>query len=393
MKIWTIAWYEIRRMMTTRAVLSLNFALPLLLIFILGSALSDVFQVKDKPLKPVKVALTELDTGMMKEHFDAFLNAAKSAGIIEVTMYTQRDEAEKQVKLGNAEFGLIIPFDFSERVWKGQTAGWEMILGNDYAQNLTAQYVFGAFLDTANRIQSTLITTNPNLLSTVQERLASLKVDAADDSYVSVGRLVSSGANYSASQYYAASMLIMFLLYAGMSAAISMVNEKANHTLMRMNAMPIPEVHVMIGKILGNTVIAFMQSILIIAISKLVYGVDWGSHYVMLLLVCLLVITVSMSMAVLGTMLAGSSKSVTSVFSAIIVAMTFMSGGFTPLPQGLLSRLGEFTVNYWASQSILRMMLEGDPGIITSEVTTLGWIALIFMVITLGVYRKVGYHE
>ena len=46
---------------------------------------------------------------------------------------------------------------------------------------------------------------------------------AADISYVNVSNPGTAGTSYSASQYYAASMLAMFMLYAGMTTSSSLL--------------------------------------------------------------------------------------------------------------------------------------------------------------------------
>jgi ABC-2 type transport system permease protein len=393
MNIWTIAKYEVQRMMTSRTVLYIQFALPLLLIFILGSALSSDFQIKDKDIIPVSVAVVQHDSGSMKYELTSFLESTRITDFIHVTTYTTSDEAERQIKLGKEQFGLIVPADFSDKVMRGESAEWEMILGNDYGQNLTAQMVLGSFLDQINFHQSLSLAAGPNVHKTALPTGEAAKPGAANDSFVQMGKLSASDANYSASQYYAAAMLVMFLLYSGMSAAISMMNEKEKHTLMRLNSMPIPEVHLMFGKIMGNAFIALLQSFIIIAATTLFYGVNWGHSYGMLFVVCLCITTVSMSLAAIISMLAGSIKAVLTIFQFLILAMTFLSGGFSPLPDGFLHKVGEFTMNHWALQSLLRMMLESDFAVILQYVTVLGMIAVGVLIISLGAYRKVGYHE
>ncbi|SEB43507.1 ABC transporter permease [Paenibacillus sp. GP183] len=393
MNIWTIAKYEVQRMMTSRTVLLIQFALPLILIFILGSALSNQFQIKDKAIPSVSVALVQQDSGSMNEELAAFLKSGRITDLIHITTYTTSDEAKNQIKLGKEQFGLVVPADFSDKVMRGGSAEWEMILGNDYDQNLTAQMVFGSFLDQINFYQSLSIAAGPNVQKAAQPSGEAAKYGAADNSFVQMGKLSASDANYSASQYYAAAMLVMFLLYSGMSAAISMMNEKEKHTLMRLNSMPIPEVHLMFGKITGNAFITMLQSFVIIAATTLFYGVNWGHSYGMLAVVCLCLTAVSMSLAVMISMLAGSIKAVITIFQFLIMAMTFLSGGFSPLPDGFLHTIGEFTVNHWALQSMLRMMLESDVTVILQYVTILGMIAVGLLIISLGAYRMVGYHE
>jgi ABC-2 type transport system permease protein len=73
--------------------------------------------------------------------------------------------------------------------------------------------------------------------------------------------------------------------------------------------------------------------------------------------------------------------------------MTFLSGGFSPFPDGLLTKLGEFTVNHWALQSMLNIMLNSDIMVILHQIAVLAAIGAGLLVVSLAAYRKVGYHE
>ena len=194
-------------------------------------------------------------------------------------------------------------------------------------------------------------------------------------------------------QYYAASMLVMFLLYSGMGAALGLQGEKEKHTLSRLNAMPIHEYQILLGKILGNIFISIGQAALIITVTILFYGVDWGNAFFNLFLICLLIIAASNSLAILIMLVAKSAKAINTTFQTIILVMTFLSGGFTPLPEGHLQRMGEFTLNHWAMQSMFRIMLGSDAAIIGHHLMILGCIGGGLLLLTLIVYRKAGYHE
>jgi ABC-2 type transport system permease protein len=387
MNIWTIALYEIRRSLTTRTVVIVQFVLPLLLIFILGSALSGEFKADDMKLKPVQVALVQQDAGAMKGEFEAFLAASDIQSMIQISSTTTREEAEKQVKAGKMEFALVIPPNFSDNVTQGKPAEWEMILGKDYGQNLTAQLVFNSFLSHANQIQATMLTLGPTSAKTVNGGASS------GNSFVKVGKLSATSSNFTSTQYYAAAMLVMFLLYSGLSAAISLLLEKERHTLARLNSLPIPEVHIILGKIIGNGLVAMFQAFIIIEATKVFYGVSWGDSYLLLFVVCAFIVIASMSLAVVASLLSRSSKAVTSILQMLIVVMTFLSGGFSPFPDGLLTKLGEFTVNHWALQSMLNIMLNSDIMVILHQIAVLAAIGAGLLVVSLAAYRKVGYHE
>lgn len=395
MPIWIIAKYEIQRMLRKRTVFLVQLLMPLLLIFILGSALSGAFKTEDKTPNPVKVDIVQDDSGVLRESFQSFLASPEINKSLQTNVISTREEAVKRLRDGDSDFALLIPSDFSSQVTTGHTAQWEMILGHDYWQNLTAQMIFRSFLDHVNQKQAISMIASTGAVTQVQGSLQdrSDQTMGSDTSFVRVGKLATSNSNYTAMQYYAASMLIMFLLYSGMITAFSLQSEKENHTLSRLNAMPIQEYQVLLGKIFGNIVISIGQVIVIVGATKLFYGVDWGANFVMLLLVGLCIIATSMGIAMVVMFIAKSDKSISTTFQIVIMIMTFLSGGFTPLPDGLIKQLGAFTLNYWGMQSMFHLMLRSDSAIILHHVLILGCISVGTMVLAILLYRKGGYHE
>ncbi|NQX57573.1 ABC transporter permease [Paenibacillus qinlingensis] len=394
MPIWTIAKYEIIRKLRTRYVLLIQFLMPLLLIFILGSALSGVFKVEDKALNPVKVDIVQVDSGALREGFQSFLDSPETKKHLLTQVISTREEAIRRLKDGESEFAVIIPINFTTQVQAGKAAQWEMVLGHDYMKNLTAQMVFRTYFDKVNQNQAIQITARTSSLGPLKQVEGNSSQSAsANPSLVHVGQLAGSNSSYTAMQYYAASILVMFLLYSGMITAFSLQNEKANHTLSRLNGMPIPEYQILLGKIIGNMFLSIGQVAVIIGATKLFYGVDWGSQFLTLFLICLCMILASMSLAIVVMLLFPSDSAITVTFQTGIMIMTFLSGGFTPLPDGFLKQLGSYTLNYWGMQSVFQLMLGSETTIVAHHLSILGSIAIGLSLIAFLAYRKGGYHE
>ena len=269
--------------------------------------------------------MVQSDSGVLSAGFTSFLNTPELMKIIQHMNIQSRDEAVKRLKSGASEFALIIPSDFSSRVLEGKEAEWEMILGQDYGQNLTAKMALRSFLDQVNYMQSAMISAGPGAAELLQKQGSdsSFNPTAEASSHVRLGKLTSSNSNYTAMQYYTASMLVMFLLYSGMGAALGLQGEKERHTLSRLNAMPIHEYQILLGKILGNIFSSIVQAALVIGATILFYGVDWGNDFFHLFLVCLLIIVASMSLAILIMLAAKSSKAISTTFQMIILAHDF----------------------------------------------------------------------
>jgi ABC-2 type transport system permease protein len=391
MKLLTIAFCEIRRMVRIRSVLLILMAMPLLLIFILGSALSSQFTMKDEQLNPMRVAIYNADHGELSAGLKAFLSSSTNSKFIIQIPVNSHEVIDQQIRAKKVDLGLVVPEDFSSAVMQGKAANWEIILGGDYNHNLVGSMLLQAFLDQTNRIQAEVMVLGPNLSQT---GLIGQQVQYSDNvSHVELGKLSRSGEDYTAMQYYAAMMLVMFMLYSGMSAAISMLNEKEGHTLMRLMSLPLKPTQVVFGKMLGQILLSVMQAAIIIGATALLYGVNWGHSLLFLILLCLLTILISMCLAMIVALLVKSSKAVQPIFQTLIIFMTFLSGGMSPEVGPFLDSIAKFTVSHWASDGFLQLMLGSNTELIMQHVTILGCMGLGLLMISLLMYRRVGYHE
>lgn len=388
--LWTVAGYELLRLSRIKVVMLVLFLLPLLLIFILGAALSKEFKAEDVKITPVKVAVVNQDQSRWSGPLKAYLDHPKTKEILQTQEAPSREEAVRALQEGRAEYGLIVPEGFGEALLQGKPGSWELIAGKDRGQNLIAETALESYLAYANSIQAAALTLGPQAVMT---HPADTSVyTGVSESFITEGKLGNEGKEYTALQYYAVSMLVMFMLYAGMTAAISLVNEGEDHTLFRLGSMPVTMDQIMCGKMLGNGLLTLFQAFVIIGATHFAYGVNWGNRPAILLAVCLAVTLASMALAMLSSLYCRNIKSVTMAFQIVIMLMTFFSGGFVP-QVGALERIGQFTVNYWAMQSILQSMLDGSPQLVLHHVTVLAAIAAALAAVAFAAYRKVGYRE
>jgi ABC-2 type transport system permease protein len=408
MNTWNIAWYELRRLFRAKTVIINLFLLPLILIFILGTVFTSSFSSGEHEFTPemMKVAIvgiTNSENGVrtkdrMTSYLETYLNSPDIARMIDIQHVETREVAEKRVRAREADYAVIVPADFDEQVMSGKEAKLEMILGHYQSGNFVAGTVFDIFLDEVN--QGLALSTIMGSIDS--EQVSGIPVfkynsDSSSNiethSYVTKGSLNDSGVTYTASQYYAAAMMIMFLLYVGGTASTSLFNEKSNHTLYRLQSLPITTAQIFLGKMIGNSLVAIIQAIVIITVSSVLFGADWGDSPIILAGVCLLLIIASMAIAALVTLMVRSSSSADAVMQVIIVVMTFLSGGFTPIPIDAITKMSLFTINHWGMESILQIMLHGSNRDLLESIGMLAGMCLVLIAVTAVVYRKVGYRE
>jgi len=327
------------------------------------------------------------DQGTYREMTDQLLQTPKIEAYIRLNQAESREEVIEAIKAGSEDYGLVIPHEFSSNVMTGESAEWEFIRGNDRMNNMIAESVLQSIISQIHMMQSSAIVLGETSLQLVSEHTQS------NQSHVEVGRLSSSSKEFTATEYYASAMLIMFLLYSGLASATSLVMEKQDHTLSRLSSMPIHAYQIVFGKLLGGGILAGFQATVIILGTSLLYGVNWGTQIHLVIALCLLVILCSMSIAIITTLLFKTLQAVTVAFPVIIITMTALSGGFSPDLGSFVNQLGKFTISHWGSDGLLQMMLYNESAAITNHLLILSVTGFSLLALFMLLYRKVGYHE
>ncbi|GGH64131.1 ABC transporter permease [Paenibacillus silvae] len=392
MRVWHICLFELRRILKIRSVVLNLFLLPLLLIFILGTALSSAMGTgKEAVPGQVRVGLVETveaEDSPVGEAMRAFVTAPQVAKMLTFQYMSSQDEAVNALKEGKLDFAVIVTSDMVQQWMAGKETRLQWILGKDGTLNVVGQTLFTRFTDELNRQAAVAKVLGPEMISNAGARA---ETRAAAQSNITISSPGESNQSYSASQYYAAAMLAMFMLYSGMTAINSLYTEKDKKTLARLQAAPMGSGVIFAGKIAGNSLLAFMQAIIIIVMTYLLFGVNWGRHLWLIILVCLLITMASMTLGIIVALVSKSAASASSLMQGIIIVMTFISGGFTPIAIDVIQRISEFTVNHWALQSFLSMMLDASLREIMYNIYMLGAVCAVLAAAAAVIYRKVGY--
>lgn len=373
---WTTAYYELIKYSRMRSVLILLIGLPLLLILLLGSAF-------DTDIKPAKVALFNADQGEMKASMDSFWKDEEISPYIKVLEAGSEKEVQDFVREGIADYGVFIPANYSEQLMAGETVKWLTYSGRYVEKNIAADSVVNRYLANVNLRLAAIETLGP-------ERAAAIGSGADSQSETS-GNLIATynlGAGdsqifgeTSAIQYYSAAYLIMFLLYSGMTAAIALLNQRESGTLQRLYAIPGSFRVMVFGIIVGAVMLGALQAVIIIAFTANVYGVEWGSHFGSITLICLLTTVAGTGLALTIASFARTRKTTQTMFSIVAFSMTFLSGGMMTGIEKMVGGANKLTINHWANVSLRALMTDTDTTAIWNEIGILGVIALVLSII------------
>lgn len=197
-------------------------------------------------------------------------------------------------------------------------------------------------------------------------------------------------------EFFAASILVTFLLIAGMIAATSIIEERRDHTLMRTFAAPLSKAEIIFGNLLGQVVTTFAVAVVIIAITQFFLGIDWGSNWAALGLVTMIVVYVAIALGFVFAGIFKDAKTAGGVMSFVVIMMSFLSDGLTAgslTGSGGFGVVSSFTINKWAYEAYIGVM-QGRPVLdfSTNLVILLG-IGTLFALWASVLFRRENVHE
>jgi ABC-2 type transport system permease protein len=265
--------------------------------------------------------------------------------------------AQSLVTTADRDAWVKLPADFDQRLLALSPIKLELVTsaGNtrvwDAMQRLRAAYV---------RLQTPLVAANavPNsdaasraaaLLKTDVVKIVGQKVDVKNSQVLEVA----------GAEQIAPGMTLMFALLFGAQAGLAFLRERTSGTLARLFAAPVSRVGMVLGKLLGNTLVLCLQLLVMVTFSNLVLGVRWGNP-VALILPCT---AFAFASAAFGALCAAFTQTASQfgAFSVLSVNVLSALGGLwwpIEVTPEWMQRLAQFLPTYWGLHAMQDVILK-----------------------------------
>jgi ABC-2 type transport system permease protein len=362
--LFTIAGKDARILVRDRTALLVMLAMPLALIFILGSALGSIGQGDSLD---IDVAIVNQDAGDTGQRFvDGLTGSKEIDALFNIEVSDDADAVRTAVEKGDLTAALIIPSDLTEKITAGEPVGLEVLQdpGSKIAGGIWAGVVRAGVSSASAQIIA---------VQTLQEELAAAGAGAQPSApqgaapemppmtfdAVAVREIEAQvDKRISMISYYSAGMTGMFLLFGSMFGAFSFVKERREQTLARMLSTPASKLAIVGGKAIGVLMIGAGQFAVLLIGTQMLFGVDWGQNIGATILVgaaeAIAAAGLAMTLAALGK----SERAIGGIAPAAIMLFAATGGSMVPteqLPKFLLP-VQVVSPVYWTVNGFLDVM-------------------------------------
>ena len=240
-----VIWKEVREIRRDPVTVSFAVILPLLMLYLFGSALS--LDVKDATF-----AVYDLDKSpASRALIDAFPHSGYFRRVHDIRAET---EIAQRLDQGNARLVLVIPPDFSEQLARGQTASVQTLADGSFPP--TAMVVAG---------YAAAIVQNYNL-EQLRKAVSAAGHGAAHLSPIEVDSRVWFNAALKSVNYIVPGLLgVILMAFPPLLTTLAVVREKETGSVQQIFVSPIRPYQFIAGKMIPYAVIAFMEMLMILA--------------------------------------------------------------------------------------------------------------------------------
>ncbi|MEC2346611.1 ABC transporter permease [Paenibacillus barengoltzii] len=334
----SIALKELKQEVRNRWTLVFMLAFPIVLILILGTALTNAFE-STAQIGDIRVLVKDNgENPALTQAFQAFSQETAGMGLTFEQLAPGAD-AQKEVEADH----------YDEYVELSDQGVLLYLSGRDPIQGNVVQGMLTAFAQQYNAIMAI----EKNAPGQAEGALAA---GAANQREYIKETSIAADRQPGSIDYYAMAMTSMIALWSSLSASRLITGEIRQGTSMRLAASPVAKGEIFAGKVLGNMVTNLLCVILLILFSKFAFNAYWGEHpgAVMAVLSSEVIMAVSLGLAVSYVLKEAATQGVILIFTQVAA---FLGGAYFPMGElGPLAAAANLSPVRWANVAITQII-------------------------------------
>lgn len=412
-KILIIAWKDLLVTFRDRAALIMMLAAPLALTVGLGFVTGSFSGDNDNNgIQNIPVALVNEDEGRLGAILVETFESPELADLVEPTVTADLSAAKARVDDDEIAAVVIVPAGFSASVIPDEETGQVAQAVNIEVYSNPARSIGSSVIESIvtgfiNQVDTNVLSGNVavNQLMTnglidfqqIPEVVQAMNAQLQAGPQSQVGAItinrtttsLNSEQGFNPIAFFATGMAVFFLMYTVTIGGRSILAERNDGTLRRLLVTPTTTVQVLGGKVLGIFMSGFTQVGLLIVGTTLVFELNWGDPWGIVVLVA----AVSAAATGWGLLLASFAKTtnhVASIGTAMMLTFGLLGGSFIPAESftGPLQSLRLLTPNAWAMDGFNILNTGQTLADITSPLLALVVMAAVLFTVSVFLFRR-----
>lgn len=365
MKSFIIAWKDLKIRLIDRRGFMMMLIMPLLLTAILGSALSNIFD--NGGLPKTVIGYYQVGTDEFADVFQKdVLQSKELKDDVKVKIVNSQEELEDMLKEKKIDVGIVIPNKWSEQVQDGKLKEPKVFI--DPSKDIQAKIAESMIHSFSECVQTVAVSTKSIVTELAKSQHSNVEQVAKEVSG-DLQTVATSGVDniekgtigkktVVAMQYYAAAMLVMFLLYNITVGAKSVVTEQRTETLARLFSTPTSSFSILFGKFLGTLLFACMQLGIFIVATHFMFHVEWGGDLSQIVAVGISYAICVSGLSMLIAAFIREEKTADVMGGIGIQILAILGGSMLPIYvfPDTLQTIANIAPNKWALTSFLNIM-------------------------------------
>ncbi len=382
MRVLLIARASIRRVMRDRTALFFLLVLPVLVIIIVGATV--------RGFSTFRVGVVNADQGPAGREIVAALSRAPG---IAVTTYTTVHQLTTGVALGELNTGVYVPKGLDAAQRSGAPVHVDVYAEQANSnQQAAATAVASVILERGSIVQAATFATahgsgtyEANLLRAAQLQRQVPRVGFKVVQAQSKASVLPQGYSYSAP-----TELVLFVFLSALTAGAAIIETRRLSMYERMRAAPVRARTIIAGETMTYVAIALLQSVTIVLVGAVLFGVSWGNPLAAAALI-LIWSVVGAGAGMLAGTLFRTPEQASSVGPTVGLAFAMLGGCMWPLAivSSTMRTVGHLVPQAWAVDAWTSLLARhGTILTISPQLGMLCAFAALFLVLATSRLRR-----
>jgi len=411
-KLFIIGLKDLKLTFRDKAALIMMLLAPFLLTLGLGFVSGRFSSNQGSVISNIPVVIVNQDEGQLGQALVDIFQSRSLAELVTPSVETDPATARQLVDDDQASAAVFIPMGFTQSVIDPKAQADSTTLQIEIYGNPTRPTTAGVIKTIVDEFISRVEVGRVSAEVTVSQLLAGQLIKpqeamqiamtigeqsaatASTNDAISLKTSTNSGAEiqFDVLAYLAPGMALIFLMFTVTNGGRTLLNEKLQGTLPRLQVSPTTSSQILGGKVFGIFLTGLAQMLILIVSSTLFFRLQWGDPLGVLLLVMAAVVA-AVGWGLFLTSLVNSPGQVTAFGTAIMLLFSLLGGGFInrQILPGWLKTLGLITPNAWALDGFQTLSLGGGLPDILRPILGLLVMGCVLFAISAFLFTRRGF--